>query len=474
MGNHPPQQAKDRKEQAQWNAILAAARAMPRYVPIASTTGITQLNRPAEPYGGGVDKIQWLRLQGKVPRPAVAPAVLRCISTGGAGIGQLNHKILLAILVRLPRAHHEAVATVCAGWNATLRDGAFVKARRACPLTGDSCLERTLFIVGGRGVDYSQHGEGSMLDARGMWTKIAPLPEPVTGNSCVIAAGELYSLGGQHGNPGGIGCGCLLTWSPEVNRWRGGPLMHEARVLASIVSCRDKIYVLGGVNRMVYGNEVSSCERYDPATLEWEPLPPLYNDGFVVDDGEEVNNGGDSEDSEEEDEYERRPKQFCHSMGAAVVGGKIFVFGGEFDDVASTDRVLVFDTETNAWARRDPMPAPRSWPEAHAVGDVIYILGGGDAGSDDGMTSTTWRYDTVGDTWETLAPAPRAHSEIFARTDAEHLKSVPHHGRPGELCYHLPSDTWVVPRTRRGAGHGMPANPQVHTHGFGVTVGFLP
>lgn len=87
----------------------------------------------------------------------------------------LTNKQLLAVLVRLPRSDHANLAKVCKRWDKTVRHPDFWRARQACPLTGHSCLEQTVLLIGGcRASDYAPHVEGSMLDDRGHWVKIAP------------------------------------------------------------------------------------------------------------------------------------------------------------------------------------------------------------------------------------------------------------------------------------------------------------
>jgi N-acetylneuraminic acid mutarotase len=64
-----------------------------------------------------------------------------------------------------------------------------------------------------------------------------------------------------------------------------------------------------------------------------------------------------------------------------VVGGKLYVFGGEgYDDDPSGvfPHAEAYDLATDSWETLAPMPVPRHGMGAAAVGGTIYIPGGAD------------------------------------------------------------------------------------------------
>ena len=83
---------------------------------------------------------------------------------------------------------------------------------------------------------------------------------------------------------------------------------------------------------------------YEPATAKWTPRNPLPT----------ARSG----------------------HGAVLVGGRIFVMGGE-----GTNRVFgqneAYDIGRDAWEQYAPMPTPRHGLGAAAIGNVIYVAGGG-------------------------------------------------------------------------------------------------
>ncbi len=64
-------------------------------------------------------------------------------------------------------------------------------------------------------------------------------------------------------------------------------------------------------------------------------------------------------------------------FGAAVHGGRLYVFGGGGADFRSLSAVEAYDPKTDTWEACAPMPAPRSGIASAAVGDRIYVCGGG-------------------------------------------------------------------------------------------------
>jgi N-acetylneuraminic acid mutarotase len=208
------------------------------------------------------------------------------------------------------------------------------------------------------------------------------------------------------------------------------------------VACNDKIYVLGGMNRIQSGNELPSCDCYDPKIGMWQRIAPLPVEGENV--------------------------PFCHAMCACVIGAHIYLFGGQYDDYLPTARVLMYDTISGQWSRRAPMPEARFFPECHAIGNDIYVLGGY-CGSGK-PTRTTWKYSTETDSWVSLADAPLDNGEIMfplGKGDAACIVTVPMGQKAGELKYHVATDTWT------NGGAGLPGLAQGHTRGCGVCMAWF-
>jgi N-acetylneuraminic acid mutarotase len=64
---------------------------------------------------------------------------------------------------------------------------------------------------------------------------------------------------------------------------------------------------------------------------------------------------------------------------AAVLDGRIFVFGGEGNTASPVgiyDEVEAYDPRSNSWEKFAPMPLPRHSLGAATAGDRIYLPGG--------------------------------------------------------------------------------------------------
>ena len=86
---------------------------------------------------------------------------------------------------------------------------------------------------------------------------------------------------------------------------------------------------------------------------------------------------------------------------AAVMGGKIYMTGGETDVGASVNSAYVYDPQADAWAQLASMGTARKEYASAAVGGKLYVFGGRDASN--ARLSTAEVYDPASDSW---APAP--------------------------------------------------------------------
>ena len=119
------------------------------------------------------------------------------------------------------------------------------------------------------------------------------------------------------------------------------------------------------------GEWLRSCERYDPATDAWEPLPSMPT--------------GRS------------------GSGVAMLDGKLWVAGGfnsegGFGLAGDLATVEVFDPESNTWDQSKADTIHRRWGPAVAVLDgELHAVGG----VGDGETSAE-KYDPRADSWSAV------------------------------------------------------------------------
>jgi len=192
------------------------------------------------------------------------------------------------------------------------------------------------------------------------WENKAPLPEGRHGAASAVVDGKIYVIGGgDSADFGGANLrAAVAIYDPRTNLWRKGAPMRRPRRAAAVVSVGRYIYVMGG---LIPGKNwpitLSSVERYDPATDEWNDLEPL-------------------------------PVALDHASAVAYQS-EIYVFGGVDFGIQgvggfrASSGVYRYRPQSNdLWDSPTQMPTPR-WLHTSAVLDrQIYLFGGDISGSD--------------------------------------------------------------------------------------------
>jgi len=210
------------------------------------------------------------------------------------------------------------------------------------------------------------------------WTTAAtPFPASLDHIQAVALNGLIYYIGG------------LINWpSPEVNTvyiynpatdtYTQGAPMPRGRGAGGVAVYNGKIYYAGGLHG---GVAVPWFDVYDPVANTWTQLPDM-------------------------------PRPRDHFQ-AVVLGGKFYAIGGRNGAIdATTTANDAFDFASGVWQTgRAPLPTARGGFAAAALGNEILIIGGEGGGT---TFHTVEAYDTVNDSWRTLAPMPTARHGIQA------------------------------------------------------------
>ena len=127
----------------------------------------------------------------------------------------------------------------------------------------------------------------------------------------------------------------------------------------------------------------------------------------------------------------------AHHVGVVELNGKIYVFGGFVPPPSGPpswvpiDNAWEYDPAADAWKALAPMPTKRGSPVAAAVGDKIYVIGGGTTspGAKDPSihparphiaVGTVEEYDPVTNTWRARTPMPDRKS---TRLNSSHSRA---------------------------------------------------
>jgi N-acetylneuraminic acid mutarotase len=105
-----------------------------------------------------------------------------------------------------------------------------------------------------------------------------------------------------------------------------------------------KIHAIGGRFNSDYSENLALHHIYDPAENRWGEAAPLL-----------------------------KPRS---GIAAAVLNGKIYLFGGEAPQGTFADND-VYDPSQNQWQSAPPMPTPRHGLGAATIGNQIFVIAGG-------------------------------------------------------------------------------------------------
>ena len=155
-------------------------------------------------------------------------------------------------------------------------------------------------------------------------------------------------------------------------RWQVYSSMPTARSGLAAVAYEDQIYAIAGESSK---GVTGVLEKYDPASDGWSTL--ASKEIAVAD------------------------------VGAAVIGGEIFVAGGRLSDGSMTDVLEIYNPRLDTWRRGSPMPLAVSAYAIAAFEGKLYLFGGQDVNH---VLDSVLEYDPEQDTWTTRTPMPTARA----------------------------------------------------------------
>lgn len=259
---------------------------------------------------------------------------------------------------------------------------------------GAAELGGRIYVVGG--ID----GYGRTLDSvlvydilTDTWGEAPRLPE-ARHHAAVAADGErLYVVGGFVGisfRP----VDSAFAYDPAKREWSELGGLNDFRGAAAAAVAGGRLFVLGGVTP---SGPSASVEWYDIARKGWNGLKtematPREHHGAAVLGGKLYAVGGrkgspatnlaalevlDPTDGAERWRSLKEMPTPRGGIGAAALGGKLYVFGGEAKG-GTIGVVEAYDPKKDAWTALDlPMPSPRHGLAAVTYENRIYVLGGG-------------------------------------------------------------------------------------------------
>jgi N-acetylneuraminic acid mutarotase len=255
-------------------------------------------------------------------------------------------------------------------------------------------VDGKIYVVGGTTVGDSLRTVEIYDPETDDWQPGEPFPPVEEGDlgrysfSAAVLGGEIYLPGGWCRKPA-MPVKTLLVYNPLQNAWNTGtplPMPEEQGAGNTVaVTLGDKLYLFVG-------------ERGLPATATI----------FLVLDG--LKKGKWSELP--------MPEIAFNDRGGAGIGGKFYLVGGRRVETHDgkgeqiTNRLDVFDPATGQWAKKMPMPTPRSNPAVVVVNGKLCALGGYDL--DHRLLAQVECYDPATDQWSPGWPLPQPRGHAYA------------------------------------------------------------
>lgn len=242
-----------------------------------------------------------------------------------------------------------------------------------------AALDGLIYVIGGLRMDRSTADTVEVYDpVTDTWRFGAPLPLPVHHTAAAAVGDKLYVIGGFTGlqfRP----TNAVFEYSPQENIWRPRRPLPAGRGALAVAVIEGKIYAAGG--------SPSSRERdfavYDPALDRWQGLPPM-------------------------------PTPRNH-LAAGAIGKKFYAVGGRTEGNFTLNVVEIFDAESNTWTRGPSLPTGRSGIAAAVVKGVLYVFGGeGNVDAANGVFAQNEAFFPLEGVWRSQAPMPTPRHGIGA------------------------------------------------------------
>mgnify|MGYP001560587399 CR=1 FL=1 len=179
------------------------------------------------------------------------------------------------------------------------------------------------------------------LPCLAQWTMVNDLPVPVGEIDTGVLDGKIYVFGGKI--DGLYSSDTVWVFDPETG-WFSGGKMPDSLEDVVVEEYNGKFYLFGGHSHpdFVYRKTVMV---YDPATSSFDTVGEMPG-----------------------------KRAFFTSV---VLGGKIYLIGGDDGVIGATNTVDIFDPLTGIWTPGFPMATKRAVPAADILNGKIYVIGGG-------------------------------------------------------------------------------------------------
>jgi N-acetylneuraminic acid mutarotase len=171
----------------------------------------------------------------------------------------------------------------------------------------------------------------------------------------------------------------LYAYNASTNVWSTRAVMPAYGACGGSAVISGKLYVFSGCTRSSTGAQIDAglLHRYNPTTNTWTTLKAAPVTHF-------------------------RPV-------VGMIGGKLYVLGGNNGSGTAMRRVDMYDPATNTWSTRTGMPTARMNAGAATLGGKLYVIGGR---SGTVYLNTVEAYDPVANAWTGRPTMPTARGAL--------------------------------------------------------------
>ena len=278
---------------------------------------------------------------------------------------------------------------------------------------GAAVLDGRIWVAGGLTGPDSATAKTEFYDPTiGTWSPGPDLPVALHHAMMVTYRNTVWVIGGfepQGGEVSGVASARVLFLNQAENGWTDGPELHHARAAGAAAVVGNKIVVVGGRTAGTSAAPVTPTEVFDGTSWQDYADIPIPGD----------------------------------HLAAASDGTYLYAVGGrKLEVTANTAAVQRFDPNTDRWTPLPAMPSAVSDSGAAIVGGRLIVVGGESIGT---VFNTVRAYDPTSSTWSTLANLAAARHGLAVAAVGNTLYAIDGAAAPGHNASTSTVQTLTVP-----------------------------
>ncbi|KAJ8602490.1 hypothetical protein CTAYLR_001227 [Chrysophaeum taylorii] len=280
---------------------------------------------------------------------------------GRMALGDEYEDLVRPLFMRVRWARLGALRCVCRRFRDIINSERFMRLR-----SKGGWAEEVIFSTGATAAGDTERPTSMQALVEGRWRILAALPAQLGLHAVAECGGELLITGSN--SSAGVFDPTVHIYSAATNSWRRNGAVHAA--FSSCRSCavieQTKMMCIGtGLNT---GDDfVVESATFEPSTNTWTLLP-------------------------------RMPRCVFASACTSVDDARFFVAGGIIAGATTVDILQVYDSTTNAWSIKSPIPLALSFGGPVVAKGKFYVVGGRDGACQ--PLRSLFAFDLANETWE--------------------------------------------------------------------------